>query len=128
MQQPDVIVAGKGNAALCAALEARHAGAQLVMLEAASEDESGGMMRFAYDGVEDLRKGTTVLFRKSRLQSASIHLQQHVELINHRELIISGRARLRIAVIAQHIVQRGNDRGACFWQVTSSIASKPARA
>ena len=69
MQQPDVIVAGKGNAALCAALEARHAGAQLVMLEAASEDESGGMMRFAYDGVEDLRKGTDHGF-VSKIQTA----------------------------------------------------------
>ena len=98
MQQPDVIVVDKGNAALCAALEARHAGARVVMLEAAAEDESGGMMRFTYDGIEDLRKcargQTTVLFRKSRLQSASIHLPQHIELINHRELIISGRARL----------------------------------
>ena len=100
-----MIVVGKGNAALCAALEARHAGARVVMLEAAAEDESGGnsrfaggMMRFTYDGIEDLRKcargQTTVLFRKSRLQSASIHLPQHIELINHRELIISGRARL----------------------------------
>ncbi len=58
----DVIVVGKGNAALCAALEARHAGARVVMLEAAAEDESGGnsrfaggMMRFTYDGIEDLR-------------------------------------------------------------------------
>jgi len=42
---------------LGAALEARNAGAQVLMLEAASEDESGGMMRFTYDGVEDLRKG-----------------------------------------------------------------------
>ena len=58
----DVIVVGKGNAALCAALEARNAGANVIMLEAASEEESGGnsrfaggMMRFAYNGIEDLR-------------------------------------------------------------------------
>jgi len=62
MQQFDVIVVGKGNAALSAALEAHHNGARVLMLEAAAEEESGGnsrfaggMMRFTYDGVEDLR-------------------------------------------------------------------------
>ncbi len=64
MQPYDVIVVGKGNAALCAALEARaHGGTRVVMLEAAPEEESGGnsrfaggMMRFAFDSVEDLRR------------------------------------------------------------------------
>ena len=61
--QYDVIVVGKGNAALCAALSARENGARVVMLEAAPEDESGGnsrfaggVMRFAFDSVADLRK------------------------------------------------------------------------
>ena len=61
----DVVVAGKGNAALCAALAAREQGASVVMLEAASEDESGGnsrfaggVMRFAFSGVEDLKRVT----------------------------------------------------------------------
>ena len=62
----DVIVVGKGNAALCAALAARDAGAaRIVILEAAPEDASGGnsrfaggVMRFAFDSVEDLKQVT----------------------------------------------------------------------
>ncbi len=63
MQAYDVVVVGKGNAALCAALAARDRGVTVAMLEAASPDESGGnsrfaggVMRFAYDSVDDLRK------------------------------------------------------------------------
>jgi tricarballylate dehydrogenase len=58
----DVIVVGAGNAAFCAALAAREQGASVLMLEAASEDESGGNSRFTagsirvvYNGVEDIR-------------------------------------------------------------------------
>ncbi len=61
----DVIVVGKGNAALCAALSARELGANVLMLEAASADESGGnsrfaggVMRFAYESVDDLKRVT----------------------------------------------------------------------
>ena len=43
----DVIVVGKGNAALCAALSAQENGAKVLILEAASEDEHGGNSRFA---------------------------------------------------------------------------------
>ncbi|MGH9578610.1 MAG: FAD-binding protein, partial [Terriglobales bacterium] len=67
VQQFDVAVVGKGNAALCAALSARDAGVTVAMLEAAPVDESGGnsrfaggVMRFAYDSVEDLRKITEI--------------------------------------------------------------------
>ncbi len=63
MKQFDVVVVGKGNAANCAALAARDMGASVAMLEAATPDESGGnsrfaggVMRFAYDNVNDLRK------------------------------------------------------------------------
>ena len=63
MEQCDVIVVGKGNAALSAALSATEQGARVLMLEAASEDESGGnnrfaggVMRFAYSTVDDLKR------------------------------------------------------------------------
>ena len=59
----DVLVVGKGNAALCAALAARDQGARVTVIEAASEDESGGntrfaggVMRFQYDSVHDLQR------------------------------------------------------------------------
>ena len=65
MQSHDVVVVGKGNAALCAALAARDEGASVAMLEAASEEEhggntrfAGGVMRFAYATVEDLKRVT----------------------------------------------------------------------
>jgi len=67
VRQFDVIVVGKGNAALCAALSAGERGARVAMLEAASMDESGGnsrfaggVMRFAYDSVADLRLLTEI--------------------------------------------------------------------
>lgn len=58
----DLIVVGAGNAAFCAALAAREAGLDVLMLERAPRDENGGnsrftagAIRFAYRGVEDLR-------------------------------------------------------------------------
>ena len=67
MNSFDVIVVGKGNAALCAALAAHDQGARVAVLEAANEDESGGntrfaggVMRFAYDTVEDLTRVTDI--------------------------------------------------------------------
>lgn len=67
MHEYDVVVVGKGNAALCAALAARDEGARVAVLEAASEDESGGnsrfaggVMRFAYASVDDLKRVTDV--------------------------------------------------------------------
>jgi tricarballylate dehydrogenase len=59
----DVIVIGGGNAALCAALSARDAGASVKLFERAPEDQRGGNSSFAggnwrtvYDGVEDIKK------------------------------------------------------------------------
>jgi tricarballylate dehydrogenase len=57
----DVVVVGGGNAALCAALSARDAGASVRLLEQAPVDEAGGnsaftsgAMRVAYDGQGDI--------------------------------------------------------------------------
>ena len=57
----DVIVVGAGNAALAAALSARQNSGRVLVLEKAPEAErggnsrfSGGLFRFAYEGVEDL--------------------------------------------------------------------------
>ena len=65
--QYDVIVVGKGNAALCSALAAKDTGAKVLVIEAASKDEhggnsrfAGGVMRFAYDSVDDLLKVTDI--------------------------------------------------------------------
>ncbi|MCB4457352.1 FAD-dependent tricarballylate dehydrogenase TcuA [Leisingera sp. McT4-56] len=58
----DTIIIGAGNAAFCAAHAAREKGASVLMLECAPEAENGGnsrytagAIRFAYDGVEDIR-------------------------------------------------------------------------
>lgn len=58
-----VIVVGAGNAALCAALSAREAGADVLVLERADEARRGGntaftagAIRVAYNGVDDLRR------------------------------------------------------------------------
>ncbi|HEX4397199.1 MAG TPA: FAD-dependent tricarballylate dehydrogenase TcuA [Trebonia sp.] len=62
MIETEVLVVGAGNSAMCAALAARDAGADVLVLERAPEGERGGntaftagAMRTVYDGVADLR-------------------------------------------------------------------------
>jgi tricarballylate dehydrogenase len=59
----DVIVVGGGNAALCAALAAREAGASVRLFERAPESQRGGNSSYAggnwrvvYDGLKDVQK------------------------------------------------------------------------
>jgi tricarballylate dehydrogenase len=62
MIRTEVLVVGAGNAAMCAALAARDAGADVLVLERAPEAERGGntaftagAMRTVYNGAEDLQ-------------------------------------------------------------------------
>lgn len=64
----DVVIIGAGNAAFCAALAAQEQGVSILMLERAPKEENGGnsrftagAIRFAYDGVEDIRQIATDL-------------------------------------------------------------------
>src|ERR1700732_2980240 len=61
VDEPDVLVVGAGNAALCAAISAHENEARVLMLEAAPFEErggnsyfTGGAFRFAFRGVDDL--------------------------------------------------------------------------
>ena len=68
MQHFDLVIVGKGNAALCAALAAKETtGLRIALLEVAPVEESGGnsrfaggMMRFAFNTVDDLRLLTEI--------------------------------------------------------------------
>ena len=86
----DVIVVGKGNAALCAALAAQENGAKVLMLEAASADEhggnsrfAGGVMRFAYTGVEDLRRVTDISAEEEANSDFGSNTREHFLDVMH---------------------------------------------
>jgi tricarballylate dehydrogenase len=63
MASYDVIVLGGGNAAFCAALAAREAGASVIVIEAAPEAERGGNSRFTAGGMRVAYKGVADLAR-----------------------------------------------------------------
>ncbi|WP_227937778.1 FAD-dependent tricarballylate dehydrogenase TcuA [Alkalihalobacillus deserti] len=61
--ETDVVIVGAGNAAMCAAISAQENGTKVMVLEKAPETEKGGnttfthgSIRFAYNGVEDLKQ------------------------------------------------------------------------
>lgn len=78
----DVVVAGAGNAALCAALSARENGAKVLVLERAPESERGGNsyftaggFRFAHDGLDDVCRD--ILTDLSEAERNQIVLPKH---------------------------------------------------
>ncbi|MBI3458230.1 MAG: FAD-dependent tricarballylate dehydrogenase TcuA [Candidatus Rokubacteria bacterium] len=75
----DVVVAGGGNAALCAALAAREQGARVLVLEKAPEAERGGNslftaggFRFAHRGLEDLRRDVLVDLTEAEARAVEV--------------------------------------------------------
>ena len=106
----DVVVAGTGNAALCAALAAREAGASVLVLEKAPESQRGGNsfftaggFRFAHRGLEDLRRD--ILPDISEEEARAIVVPPYTENQFYDDLmrVTEGRADFDMA---QHLVQR----------------------
>ncbi len=88
----DVVVAGAGNAALCAALSARENGAKVLVLERAPESEKGGNsyftaggFRFAHDGLEDVC--TDILTDLSEAEKNQIVLPKHTRQFFYDQLM-----------------------------------------
>ena len=79
----DVIVVGAGNAGLCAALAAREAGASVLTLEKAPHHLrggntyfSGGSFRFAYEGLDEIRR---LIHDFSDSEAESIEIGRYVQ-------------------------------------------------
>ena len=88
----DVVVAGAGNAALCAALSARENGAKVLVLERAPESEKGGNsyftaggFRFAHDGLDDVC--TDILTDLSDAEKNQIVLPKHTRQFFYDQLM-----------------------------------------
>ena len=60
----DVLVVGGGNAGLCAAIMARRAGAQVLVLESATKDFRGGNSRHTRDIRYMHRAATALCYRR----------------------------------------------------------------
>src|SRR5215470_8372506 len=106
----DVVVVGGGNAALCAALAAREAGASVLVVEKAPESQRGGNsfftaggFRFAHQGLEDLRRD--ILPDISEEEARAIVVPPYTEDQFYDDLmrVTEGRADFDMA---QHLVQR----------------------
>jgi tricarballylate dehydrogenase len=76
-EDADVIVVGTGNAAMAAAVAARNEGASVLMIEKGPREAvggnsffAGGGFRFAYDGIEDIRR--LIDLSESELRSVDV--------------------------------------------------------
>ena len=91
----DVVVVGGGNAALCAALAAREAGARVLLFEKAPLPERGGNsfftaggFRFAHGGLEDLRQD--ILADLSPEEAATVQVEPYPEAAYYGDLLRLG--------------------------------------
>src|SRR6266571_3576348 len=106
----DVVVAGSGNAALCAALAAREGGASVLVLEKAPEAERGGNsfftaggFRFAHQGLEDLRRDVIPDLSDEEGRTIAIPAYTEDQYYDDIMRVTEGRSDLDLA---QHLVQR----------------------
>lgn len=132
----DVVVVGAGNAALVAALTAHEAGARVLVLEAAPEEErggnsrfSGGIFRCAHDGLESL---LPLVIDESRKWADRVRVEPY-PTARYREDIdttTDGRADpaliSRLVDLSYQTVQWMQERGV-EWELTVGKLIDPAR-
>src|SRR5216684_1250362 len=106
----DVVVAGSGNAALCAALAAREAGASVLIVEKAPESQRGGNsfftaggFRFAHQGLEDLRRDILPDLSEEEARATVVPPYTENQFYDDLMRVTEGRADFDMA---QHLVQR----------------------